>query len=323
MHGPWSDARTSRPALVLGGGGACGVVQAAYIYAAYEAGFRPSMVIGTSVGALNAGWLALRPDDPDGLLRIWRGLDHVRVLNLSPVRFASRLLQHRMSAFSNELVPKLIASNIGDTTFEDARIPLSVVATNLTQGCKQVFRDGPLGPAILASTAIPGLFEPVEIDGELYVDGMLTASVDLQTAMVMGATEILAISLEPPRSTAEPKTAYGVLKRSLSVLSGSTTLAMEACLKPQLPLKVVRPDISGSSAWRLDDSADALARNMDLAREELKEVLDGRGHVIDQRETPDIAGQEALRRDAGLGLAPGLWNAVRHTFLADSEREAS
>lgn len=318
MHGPWSDARTSRPALVLGGGGANGVVQAAYIYAAYEAGFRPSMVIGTSVGALNGGWLALRPDDPDGLLRIWRGLDHLRVLNLSPVRFASRLLRHPMSAFSNDLVPDLIEANVGSATFEDARIPLSVVATNLTQGRKQVFREGPLGPAILASTAIPGLFEPVEIEGELFVDGMLTASLDLETALSMGATEILAIALQPPRSEARPRTAYGVLKRSLSVLSSSTTTAMEACLKPQLPLKVIRPDLSQGSAWRLDDSAEAIDRNLELARAELKLILDGRGHVIDQRQTPNMAGQEARLRHAG----PRLWHAVRHPFQPDAERHA-
>ena len=168
------------------------------------------MVVGTSVGSLNGAWFALHPDDPDGLLRIWRGLDHLRVLDLSPIRFASRLLHRPMSAFSNHLVPKLIAEHVGNASFRDTRVPFSVVATNLSKGRKEIFQDGLLGPAITASTAIPGLFEPVEINGELYVDGCLTASVDLETAAAMGATEILAIALEPPQTAARPRTAYGV-----------------------------------------------------------------------------------------------------------------
>jgi len=74
MHRDESGQSERRLALVLGDGGAYGVVQAAYIQAAYEAGFRPSMVVGTSVGALNGAWVAMYPDEPEALVQIWHDL---------------------------------------------------------------------------------------------------------------------------------------------------------------------------------------------------------------------------------------------------------
>lgn len=267
-----------RPALVLGGGGALGVVQAAYVQSAFELGFRPEIVVGTSVGALNGAWIALHPDRPEELLRIWLGLDQMALVHFQPMQIASRLL-HPLSVTKNELVPKLVERHLRGGDFGDALLELAIVATNLTRGEKRVFRSGPLAVAIMASTAIPGVFEPVVIDGDQYVDGCVTASVDMTTAMEMGATEILAIDLTPPASLARPKTAAGVLKQSFSILGAATTRAVEACLSQQMPVRVIRPDLSKNSTWRLDDSAGSIARNLRLARESLHGVFDAEGHV--------------------------------------------
>src|SRR5512142_271624 len=99
---------SDRPALVLGGGGALGSAQAAYIKAAHELGFRPRLVVGTSVGALNGAWVATRPDDPDGLIEIWRGLHRLRVLRLNPLKVAARMACLRGGVWTNEVVPALI-----------------------------------------------------------------------------------------------------------------------------------------------------------------------------------------------------------------------
>ncbi len=273
-----SSGGEARPALVLGGGGALGVVQAAYVEAAFEFGFRPKIVIGTSVGAMNGAWIALHPDRPDGLLKIWLDLDQLSLVRFQPSKLASRIL-HPLSLTTNEVVPQLVEKFLGRGNIEDAELELAIVATNLTRGHKHVFRSGPLGRAIMASTAIPGVFAPVVIDGEQFVDGCVTASVDLVTAKQMGATEILAIDLTPPPTPARPKTAAGVLKQSFSIMSAATTREIEACLMEQLPMRVVRPDLSKNSPWRLDDSAGSLARNLRLAREALHGVFDEEGHV--------------------------------------------
>lgn len=279
MAAPTPGESTSRPALVLGGGGAYGVIQAAYMHAAHEQGFRPRLVVGTSVGSLNGAWLSLHPDHPDELLRIWIGLDQMRLVRLNPWRLATRLVRNPMSLTTNNIVPELTANHIGDKRFEDTRIEFAVVATNLSRGAKHVFRSGWLGQAILASTAIPAVFEPVEIDGELFVDGCLTASVDLGTAAAMGASEILAVDLTPPPGNSRPKTVYGVLKQSFAILSHATTDAMEANIATQMPVRVVRPDLSRHSPWRLDDSAGAVAHNLSLARRDLAGVFDANGHI--------------------------------------------
>ncbi len=191
---------------------------------------------------------------------------------------ASRIL-HPLSVATNDVVPQLLRRHMSGKRFEDTRLELGIVATNLTRGQKHVFRDGDIGRAVMASTAIPGVFEPVEIDGDQFVDGCITASVDMTTAMEMGATEIFAIDLTPPPHLARPKTAAGVLKQSFSVLTSSTTRAVETCLARQMPLHVVRPDLSKNSPWRLDDSAGSIARNLRLAHESLHGVFDGDGHV--------------------------------------------
>ncbi|MCX7618954.1 patatin-like phospholipase family protein [Tepidiforma sp.] len=272
--------RQGRLALVLGGGGTLGVVQAAYIQAAFELGFRPDIVIGTSVGALNGAWVAMYPDDPQGLLDVWRGLGRIRVLRWNPLHLAARVTRNPRALRDNDIVRGLIDAHVRDLRFEDARLELAVVATNLTRGRKHLFREGPLAPAIAASTAIPGVFEPVELAGELYVDGCITASVDIASALALGATEVLAIDLTPPAgAAAPPKTALGVLAQSFRILSRATTEAMEAIGRSAAAVQVVRPDLAGLSPWRLDVAEPLIQEQLAQARCRLTRVLDPWGRV--------------------------------------------
>jgi len=288
-----------RTALVLGGGGTYGLVQAAYVQAAYERGFRPDVVVGTSVGSLNGAWVALHPERADELLPIWRDLDRIRVLQLNPLRLAKQLAQRRISICQNDIVPHLIERYVGDLRFEDTQVPFAAVATSLTRARKHVFDSGPLGTAVLASTAIPGVFEPVEVDGELFVDGGMSGGCDLVTALDLGATEMLAIDLTPPVNARRPKTALGVLRQSLAALSRSATDAMEACLREQYPLRMVTPDLSRHSPWRLDVTDEAVEHNLRLARAAITGAIDGDGQLIPGPrlvDVPSVAEPTAPRR---------------------------
>ncbi len=287
------SAEPRRPALVLGGGGAFGLVQAAYIQAAYELGFRPSLVVGTSVGALNGAWVALHPDEPEGLLKIWRELDRLNLVKLNPMRLVSKLFRNPVSVTTNHIVPVLIERHLAGATFADTRLDLGVVATNLSRGEKRMFRVGELGRPILASTAIPGVFEPVEIDGDLYVDGGVSASLDLASALEMGATEVFAIDLTPGPVAARPRTALGVLRQSFAILASASTKGMEDCLAQQMPVQVVRPDLTQCSPWRLDDAATAITENLRLARLSLAGLFDSHGRIV-----PGASAGSALECDA-------------------------
>lgn len=318
---PRRDER--RPALVLGGGGAYGVVQAAYVQAVYEAGFRPSMVIGTSVGSLNGAWVAMYPDDPEGLVEIWHGLEAINLVRLNPMRVAGRFFRRPLGLSTNEIVPRLIERHVGDLRFEDTKLPLAIVATNLSKAEKHVFRSGPLGPAILASTAIPGLFDPVEVDGELFLDGGLAASVDLATALAMGATEILAIDLARPLIYGRPKTALGVLRCSLGILASSSTNGMEACVAHHTPLRVVRPDLTEYSPWRLHDCASATERNLELARAAVPSIIDSKGRVIPQAPEQSLGPVPGVAADLSDIRARGMAGLTARLFPARPRRQVT
>lgn len=282
-HGP----REGRRALVLGGGGTYGVVQAAYLLAAFELGFRPDLVIGTSVGALNGAWVAMYPDDPGGLLDVWRGLGRIRVLRWNPVHLAARIARSPRALRDNDIVRGLIDAHVRDLRFEDARLELAVVATNLTRGRKHLFREGPLAPAIAASTAIPGVFEPVAIDGDLFVDGCITASVDIASALALGATEVLAIDLTPPPGKVpHPRTALGVLAQSFRILTHATTEAMETIAQSTAAVRVIRPNLAGLSPWRLDVAEPLIQAHLAEARNRLVGVIDPWGHVLRESAAP-------------------------------------
>ncbi len=268
------------PALVLGGGGAFGIVQAAYIQAAYEMGFRPGLVVGTSVGALNGAWVALHPDEPEALLEIWQTLHRHRILRGNPLKVALRAARRRRGIFRNDLVSNLLRTHIRSSRFSETKLPLRVVATNLTRGCKHVFNNGLIAPAILASTAIPGFFDPIEIGGELFVDGGIAASVDLATAVEMGASEILAVELAPIATLAVPRTAVGVVRRSLDILNQSATAAMEEFARQLVPTSVLRPNLSRHSPWQIRCDKDEIELALAEARADLSRVLDSSGHVI-------------------------------------------
>ena len=286
-------------ALVLGGGGGFGLVQAAYMQAAYELGFRPDFIIGTSVGAMNGAWIALHPEQPDGLLGIWRELGKQKVLHLNPLRLAGRVVRRNRGFCPNEIVPYLIKRHIGEVRFDETGLPLYVVATNLTAGRKHVFQTGKLAPAITASTAIPGVFDPYELRGELYVDGSVTASLDLQTAVELGATQILAIDLTPDLGNTVPRTPIGVLRRAFGVLSHATTDAMHAAASAHAVTRVLRPDLSRYSPWRISVSEEEIAASLLEARTVLRGVIAGDGSVR------EVAGPTTIGAGATLPGADG------------------
>ncbi|MCA1830016.1 MAG: patatin-like phospholipase family protein [Actinobacteria bacterium] len=113
--------------------------------------------------------------------------------------------------YSNSGIRGLI-SRVPATRFEDLALPMSVVAANLRTGAEMWFDDGALEPALLASTALPGIFPPVQIDGELLVDGGVVNNVPISRAVELGATKIYVLRCGSIRSGEHP------IRRPLDVL---------------------------------------------------------------------------------------------------------
>src|SRR5207302_9932897 len=100
------------------------------------------------------------------------------------------LARKSRSVHHNDGLRRLIDRALTFERFEDAPVPFQVVATSLRTGRERWFSEGPLLDPILASAALPGVFPPVEIEGELFIDGGVVDNVPMTRAAALGATRM-------------------------------------------------------------------------------------------------------------------------------------
>lgn len=202
-------------AFVLSGGGARGALQVGALRALLEAGERPDVVVGTSIGAWNGALLARDPT-PAGVERlaeVWLTAHPTRVLlGLEPnghspavaiassryatyIAAAQRLAAGHPSLYGDVGLRHFAQAAVGETTFEELAVPLRVIAADITHGRRTVFSTGPLAPAILASSAIPGIFPPVRIGDTVYVDGGILDNTSVETALALGARRLFILDV--------------------------------------------------------------------------------------------------------------------------------
>lgn len=249
----------------------------------FEAGVEPpAALIGTSVGALNAATIATHPSSAGvGMLRqMWlsrlaRGVFHGHPAGI----VLSRLRGAPLSAFPASNVRRLIRRQqelMGIHGFEQLKLPLAVVATDLGSGKPVVFRSGPLEPALLASTAIPGIFPPVALDGTLLYDGGIVDNTPLDIAVESGAKEVLAISLMAGGELEKPPRTWGTLiARTLQLALHHQMLSDFERLRRRGRLTVLCPILSPANAWDL--KRENVETAIESAREATVKLLASRG----------------------------------------------
>lgn len=167
------------------------------LHALFERGIRPDLAVGTSVGALNATWLAMDPTTA-GVAHLESSWRNMKEGDLFPGgRFKAswaRMLVKGNRVFENSGLKRTIENTLGPARFEDAQIPLAVTATELETGNEMLFTSGPVLGPLLASTAMPGIFPPVEVDGRTYIDGGVANNVPIAPAAGLGATTIYVMN---------------------------------------------------------------------------------------------------------------------------------
>lgn len=209
IHRPrWRDYT----AFVLSGGGARGALQVGALQALIEGGERPDVVVGTSIGSWNGAWLAHDPTTSgmEGLAAVWRTLtSNLVLLGVEPdtsrhhataamrlLVAARRVTRGYPSLYSDAGLKWLVEKYVGVHTFDDMVVPLRIIATDLAYGTRAVFASGPVAPAIMASSAIPGIFPPVCIGDHAYIDGGALDNCSLETALALGARRIFVIDVD-------------------------------------------------------------------------------------------------------------------------------
>src|ERR1041385_3666931 len=263
-------------ALALGAGGARGLAHIAIIEALDEMGVRPAAIAGASIGAvIGAGYAAgltgramrrhLLPlaHDRGEIMRRLMGARAVAWSEMLGAGFGNPLVVDAAKfyeAFLGELLPQ---------SFADLRIPLSVVATDLHARETVVFDQGPLKPAVAASTTVPGLVRPLEIEGRVPVDGGVTDPLPFGClrgkADVIVAVDVSGGAVERD-SIPDP---WSSLFATISVM-GHTIVAPK--LKEGAPDLVLRPNIG---IFRMLDfsQASAILRAAAPIKTEMREKL--------------------------------------------------
>jgi NTE family protein len=195
-------------AFVLGGGGVLGAAEVGMARALSEAGVRPDMIFGTSIGAINGAAIAADPT-PEGvrrLLEMWEQLGDRGVLDGSLVGRLAGLVTHRTALHGNGELRRVLCDQLPVHTFEDLPIPFECVAASIEHARERWFSRGDLIEPVLASCALPGVFPPVRIGDEHYYDGGLVNSIPLDRAVTHGADTVWVLhvgrveeDLFPPR----------------------------------------------------------------------------------------------------------------------------
>lgn len=215
----WIDGLEPPVALVFGGGASLGASQVGMVRALMEAGVRPDLIVGTSVGALNGSFLARQfdSDQVDKLEAIWREITRDRVFpGVSLFRLVRMLTGGERYLASNKGIRRLVDQYLPET-HRELEIPTTTVASDLVNGEKVSLDEGDLRTHVTISASIPFIFEPVEHEGRTLVDGGVTANVPVLPARQAGANSMVV--LDPGYPCALDDIATDLLGFSLHIVT--------------------------------------------------------------------------------------------------------
>ena len=273
-------------AFVLGGGGRLGAAEVGMLRALFDAGIRPDLLVGTSIGAVNGAVVACDPTPAavDRLERLWRDVDSTGVFGGSIVDRIRQLAATRTSLHSDEPLRRLLRDVLERELIEDLPVRFQCVAACIETATARWFTHGPLVDAVLASCAVPGLLPVVEIDGFHYLDGGIVDSVPVQRAVSQGATTVHVLQvgrieepLRPPRLPHEvAMVAFEIARRS-SFASAMEELP-DGVDVHVLPTGGTAPRFGDLRQFRYRDFSDVAAR-IETARAATEEYLYDRGLV--------------------------------------------
>lgn len=230
--------------LAFGGGGIRGMAHIGLIEELDKQGIRADMVAGTSIGSLFAALYACGYRG-QFLASLMENINLKLLLDVHPS--LEGLMNGNNYAEFTRLMTK--SKNI-----EDLPIPLRIIATDLDKGEMHIFKDGAIWRAVQASSAIPGVFSPVEYRGVMYVDGCLVDNCPCRILRDMGADIVVAVDLDTLKTDAPSisPNLLNILQRSVDVMGKKSSSAQLADVR-LTPMTEYIPSVDISKAdWALE-----------------------------------------------------------------------
>lgn len=221
-----------RVGLALGGGAARGFAHVGVIQVLERNGIRPDLVVGTSAGSLVAALYASGKNGAE-LERAALAMEEAAITDWTLPLFSRGMLR-------GDALARYVNQQVGGKLLEQLPLPLGVVATDLNKGEDITFRRGDTGLAVRASSAVPGVFLPVQIAGREYVDGGLVSPVPVRQARQMGADVVIAVDISSAPEGNPTNDTFHLLLQTFAIMGQSIN---------RLQLKeadlVIRPSLSG------------------------------------------------------------------------------
>lgn len=257
-------ARPARTAFVLAGGGSLGAVEVGMLRVLAEHGVRADLVVGASVGAINAAYYAARPtpEGVAGLAAVWSGIHTRDVFPFSPARGLFGFLGWEDGLVDPRPLRALLERASPVARLEDAAVPCHVVATDVLDGREVVLSRGDAVSALLASAAIPGVFPPVVRDGRPLTDGGVASNTPVATAIALGAERVIVLPTGYACSLARPpRGAVAMALHALTLMIVRQLVVDVERLADRAEIVVVPPLCPvETSPYDFDATADLMAR---------------------------------------------------------------
>lgn len=243
--------------LALGGGAVLGAAHIGVLKALEEMDIEISYITGTSIGAFVGALYAFGiPSEDIGEIALklnWMNISGIAI-------FKSGLL-------SNAKLGELLEERLGDKRIEDSEIPLALIATDISNGEKIILENGPVGKAVMASSCIPGIFSPVELNGKLLVDGGIVENVPVDTVKKIGADYSIGVDLNASKS-------YGKPGNIIEVITNSFHFTLKAAAKFQTEDAdlLITPNLSAFNYFGTEQTKDLIEKGYKDAMEQLKKA---------------------------------------------------
>jgi len=285
-------------AWVLRGGASFGAAQVGMARALLEAGHHPDLLYGTSSGALNAAWLAADPslDGIAGLAELWAVVKRRDVFPLNPWVALMGALGFRDHTVSPARLARWLRATCPLRRLEHGVLPLTVVATDIQSGDEVLLATGPAVPALLASSAMPGIFPPVHVGGRWLVDGSVSSDAPIGAAVQAGATRVWVLPSGPTGLMARPRSALDVLLMSSSILVSRHHADMVNAWAAQCELYLLSaPAVPGISVFKFTQSQELIEAAYHLVAGWLPHAVP----VAGMTSTKDQARSEQLANEQG------------------------
>lgn len=256
---PEPETRPARLGLALGGGAVRGAAHVGVLSVLEREGIRPDVVAGVSAGAIVGAGIAAGVSAADML----DAFKHASWLQIAVPAWRSKL-----SMLDSSPLGALIEKVTATTDFDALRLPFATVACDLYTGDRVVIDSGSLREAVVASSAIPGLFEPVRRDGRLLVDGGVVDNVPVRAARDLGAEYVIGVDIMPiSLHSSDPVDMRDVMLMSWEIVQHQCDSG-----RPQ-PDLFVAPDVGSVSPWdfsRVGAAYDAGVAAMEAALPQLR-----------------------------------------------------